>query len=130
MDDLLSKLDQIDPKKSARIRKLEAQKKQLDYELSPEGKAKRDLDNRRALILGRMVQKLMASKEIDSKMYDLFHREFMALSEADKADLDDAKAIELIEEHPTLLKRPVFVSNDNVVVGFDAKAQEAVRALV
>ena len=77
MDDLLSKLDQIDPKKSARIRKLEAQKKQLDYELSPEGKAKRDLDNRRALILGRMVQKLMASKEIDSKMYDLFRPKIM-----------------------------------------------------
>lgn len=45
------------------------------------------------------------------------------LEEAQKADVDNAKAIALIEEHETLLKRPVFVGEGEMVVGFgdDAK---------
>jgi len=52
------------------------------------------------------------------------------LSDADKTDPVDAKAVHLIVEHPTLLKRPVFVSGSNVIVGFNAKAQEVVRTLI
>ena len=46
------------------------------------------------------------------------------LDEGQKADVDDAKAIALIEEHETLLKRPVFVGEGEMVVGFgdDARA--------
>jgi len=51
------------------------------------------------------------------------------LSDAEKADPDNANTVKLIVEHPTLLKRPVFVSASDVIVGFDAKAQEAVKAL-
>ncbi|MGI9356490.1 MAG: Spx/MgsR family RNA polymerase-binding regulatory protein [Rhizobiaceae bacterium] len=51
------------------------------------------------------------------------------LSDADKADTDNIKAVSLIVQHPTLLKRPVFVSGSHVIVGFDPKAQAAVRAL-
>jgi len=51
------------------------------------------------------------------------------LSDADKDGIDAAKAVALILEHPTLLKRPVFVAGDKVICGFDAKAQAAVNAL-
>ncbi len=51
------------------------------------------------------------------------------LGDADKEAIDNAKAIALIAEHPTLMKRPVFVAGNNVVVGFDAKAQAAVSSL-
>ena len=52
------------------------------------------------------------------------------LEEGRKADVDAQKAVDLIEEHPTLLKRPVFVVGDTMVVGFDAKAQAMVAGLV
>ena len=45
------------------------------------------------------------------------------LDESQKADVDDAKAIELIGEHETLLKRPVFVSDIEMVAGFDERAR-------
>lgn len=45
------------------------------------------------------------------------------LEEGQKANVDNAKAIKLIAEHETLLKRPVFVRGDAMVAGFgdDAK---------
>lgn len=47
-----------------------------------------------------------------------------ALPEGDKADVDAAKAIALIVEHPTLLKRPVLESGDLHLIGFDADSWE------
>ena len=46
------------------------------------------------------------------------------LDEVQKSDVDDAKAIALIGEHETLLKRPVFVAGKDMVAGFgdDARA--------
>lgn len=46
------------------------------------------------------------------------------LSESEKADIDDAKAIALIEANPTLMKRPVFDTGDSMFAGFDAKSQK------
>ncbi len=51
------------------------------------------------------------------------------LSDAEKEGIDAAKAVALIVEHPTLLKRPVFVAGETVICGFDAKAQAALKAL-
>ncbi len=45
------------------------------------------------------------------------------LDDSQKSEPDNAKAITLIEEHPTLLKRPVFVLGQEMMAGFDAKAQ-------
>jgi len=52
------------------------------------------------------------------------------LSKADKEGIDNAKAIGLILEYPTLMKRPVFEKNGIFIAGFDAKAQAAVEALL
>ena len=44
---------------------------------------------------------------------------FRALPEADKADLDEAKALRLMEAQPSLIKRPVIADGEGkVTVGF------------
>jgi len=47
---------------------------------------------------------------------------FRALSDADKADIDRAKAIRLMHANPSLIKRPVVEHAGGVLVGFDAAA--------
>ena len=51
---------------------------------------------------------------------------FRGLSEADKADIDRAKALRLMADNPSLIKRPVIEHPGGVLVGFDAGAWEAV----
>ena len=50
---------------------------------------------------------------------------FRGLSESDKADIDRAKALRLMEANPSLIKRPVVEHAGGVLVGFDAGAWEA-----
>ena len=47
------------------------------------------------------------------------------LSDVDKADLTSEKALTLMQEHPTLIKRPVIDDGDAVTVGWtkDIQAQ-------
>lgn len=47
------------------------------------------------------------------------------LDDADKADLSDGKAIRLMSEHPTLIKRPVFEVGNDVHIGFSETVQKA-----
>jgi Spx/MgsR family transcriptional regulator len=44
---------------------------------------------------------------------------FRALSDADKAHIDRAKALHLMQAHPSLIKRPVVEHARGVLVGFD-----------
>ncbi|MBW7900133.1 MAG: arsenate reductase [Rhodocyclaceae bacterium] len=41
------------------------------------------------------------------------------LSEAQRADVDEAKALALMAEYPSLIKRPVLDTGDALIVGFD-----------
>jgi len=43
----------------------------------------------------------------------------------DKESVDEAGAIKLMTAHPALIKRPVFVADDDVLVGFTAEVQAA-----
>ena len=43
---------------------------------------------------------------------------FRALPDADKADIDEAKAIALMVANPSMIKRPVLVRGDAALVGF------------
>ena len=52
---------------------------------------------------------------------------FRALSEADKADIDAAKAVRLMAASPSLIKRPVVEHPGGLLVGF--KADEWAAAL-
>ena len=47
---------------------------------------------------------------------------FRALRDADKADIDRAKALRLMQAHPSLIKRPVVEYDGGVLVGFDPEA--------
>ena len=50
---------------------------------------------------------------------------YRKLSDADKADIDRNKAIALMIEHPSMIKRPVVEHAGGVLVGFDDKAWAA-----
>ncbi|HEY2355928.1 MAG TPA: ArsC family reductase [Phenylobacterium sp.] len=43
---------------------------------------------------------------------------FKKLPEADKQDLDEAKAIELMLAQPSMIKRPVLEADGKLIVGF------------
>jgi len=43
---------------------------------------------------------------------------FRKLPEADRADLDEAKAIALMVAQPSMIKRPVLTRGEEVLVGF------------
>ena len=46
------------------------------------------------------------------------------ISSADKAGLTDDKALALMTEHPTLIKRPVIDSGDHVTAGWTKTEQD------
>lgn len=50
-----------------------------------------------------------------------------SLSDAEKTNIDDQKAIDLIEANPTLMKRPVFMIADDIHAGFDEDVREKLR---
>lgn len=41
------------------------------------------------------------------------------LSEAERADVDEAKALRLMSQYPSLIKRPVLDTGSTLLVGFD-----------
>jgi arsenate reductase len=47
------------------------------------------------------------------------------LDEADKQNMSDAKAVALMAEHPTLMKRPVITDGEKTTIGWKAEAQSA-----
>lgn len=51
---------------------------------------------------------------------------FRKLPEADRADIDRAKAIGLMVAHTSLIKRPVVEHPGGLLVGFDAEAYSRV----
>lgn len=54
---------------------------------------------------------------------------FRELPDEKKSDLNEAKAIDLMQAHPTLIKRPVLASGDKVMVGFKEADYKAWFAL-
>lgn len=49
------------------------------------------------------------------------------LPETDRDDVDRGKAAGLMLEHPTLIKRPVFDTGDDVLVGFSDETRDALK---
>lgn len=52
------------------------------------------------------------------------------LDAEDKLDLDQEKSMSLIEKHPTLLKRPLFLSQSAAVAGFNASRISEIQSLL
>ena len=53
---------------------------------------------------------------------------FRALPDADKADLDEARAIALMAAQPSMIKRPVLDLDGRLVVGFNPEIYEVALA--
>lgn len=53
---------------------------------------------------------------------------FRKLPEAERADLDEDKAIALMLAHPSLIKRPVLEAGGRLLVGFNPAAYAALKA--
>lgn len=53
---------------------------------------------------------------------------FRKLPDAERADLDEGKAIALMIAHPSLIKRPVLEAGGRLLVGFDPAAYAALAA--
>lgn len=49
------------------------------------------------------------------------------LSDAQRADVDEAKALALMAEYPALIKRPVLDTGKTLLVGFDPAAYAALK---
>ncbi|ABQ70716.1 arsenate reductase [Rhizorhabdus wittichii DC-6] len=49
---------------------------------------------------------------------------FRKLPDADRADIDEAKAIALMEAQPSMIKRPVLDAGGELLVGFKPDAYE------
>lgn len=47
------------------------------------------------------------------------------LSEEQRTDIDEAKALALMAEYPSLIKRPVADSGNSLLVGFDSERYNA-----
>ncbi len=47
------------------------------------------------------------------------------LDESDRNDVDEDKAKALMTENPTLIKRPVIVKDETVLVGFNDRVRDA-----
>ena len=47
------------------------------------------------------------------------------LSDEQRADVDEAKALVLLAEYPAMIKRPVLDTGDQLLVGFDAEIYRA-----
>ncbi|WP_428029599.1 ArsC family reductase [Ancylobacter sp.] len=50
---------------------------------------------------------------------------FRKLSDAEKADIDEAKALSLMQAQPSLIKRPVLDVDGSLLVGFKPEAYGA-----
>lgn len=53
---------------------------------------------------------------------------FRKLDDAQKADLDQAKAIDLMQAQPSMIKRPVLELGDKTLVGFKPDSYQAALA--
>lgn len=51
---------------------------------------------------------------------------FRALPETDRTDIDEAKALRLMQANPSMIKRPVMVRAGVVTVGFSPELYEGV----
>ena len=49
------------------------------------------------------------------------------IPDADKAGLDEKKALALLEKHPSAIRRPVVEAGPGVLVGFDPEEFEKLR---
>jgi len=98
--------------------------RKVQKELTTAGKPFKVIDVRAD---GVSVDKLKewASKTDWQKLLNTRSTTWRGLSETDKADVSEAKAVQLMAAHPTLIKRPVIEHGDDLYVGWTPEAKAA-----
>lgn len=62
-------------------------------------------------------------KQVDwEALFNKRSKTWKELSEKDRSNLNRTKVINLMQQHPTLLKRPILQIGKTLIVGFDSKA--------
>ena len=83
-------------------------------------------DFRRDGLTAKQLKNWLSEVELDI-LLNKRSRTWRELDESDKSNLTQAKAIQLMLEQPSLIKRPLLALgiNKQVLVGFDAKQYES-----
>jgi len=75
------------------------------------------------------VEKAIISEWIEAVGYEAVlntrSTTWRGLQEADKADMNSDKALDLLVAHPTLIKRPAITDGKTITIGWKADAQKA-----
>lgn len=61
------------------------------------------------------------------KLLNKQSKTFRELPSAEKTIQDEAQAIALMQQHPLLIKRPVLVSENKILIGFSESAYNALN---
>jgi arsenate reductase (glutaredoxin) len=84
-----------------------------------------DFHDYRAEGIDRAVVRDWCSRVGWEKVLNKASTTFKELPDADKADLDEEKAVSLMTREPTMIKRPVLVLGDTVMNGFKPAVYQA-----
>jgi len=78
------------------------------------------------------IDKEMLNRWLESagwqKLLNTRSATWRGLTEADKQDLDETRAIDLMLLHPTLVKRPLADSGESVLIGFSEADYSSFKA--
>jgi arsenate reductase (glutaredoxin) len=108
------------------IRNCDTMKKAFDW-LKANGVAYDFHDYRAEGVDAKMV-KSWCDRNGWEKVLNKASTTFKALPEADKAGLDEKKAIALMVREPTMIKRPVLVAGETITNGFKPAVYEEILA--
>jgi arsenate reductase len=75
-------------------------------------------DFRRDGLTDKQIKSWLSKIELDT-LLNKRSRSWRELSESDKSNVTQNKAIKLMTKQPSLIKRPVLIKDKNIVVGFD-----------
>ena len=80
------------------------------------------VDVRKSPLTAEVIGKIIASAGWE-RVLNRKSTTWRGLNNAQKSDMDAAKATELIARYPALMKRPVIVAGPDIYVGFDEAVQ-------
>jgi len=92
--------------------------------LAAEGVEHEFHDIRKAKLDGRVIAG-WADKSGSATLLNRRGTTWRGLPAPDKENVDATSAVELMTAHPALIKRPVFVMDSDVLIGFAAEVQKA-----
>ncbi|MFN4326402.1 MAG: arsenate reductase [Azonexus sp.] len=102
------------------IKNCDTMKKAMNW-LSDNGIAYEFIDYKKAGVAGAHLP-AWAAKAGWQKLLNTRGLMWKKLSEAERADVDEAKALALMAQYPALIKRPVLDTGSRLIVGFSPES--------